>query len=127
MNHDDQLTQVLGAGIESFDIPEDQFKVAEFACKAACDFLSTYWSDSGTGGALYPQGSMRLGTVTALIHRHDEYDLDMVCPARPREVADRSGGPQADVGDARRRLHRSTLPDHRISQRNRSVWCHIHH
>lgn len=99
-NHDDQLTQVLGAGIESFDIPEDQFEVAEAAYKAACEFLRDYWSDSGTGGVLYPQGSMRLGTVTALIHRRDEYDLDMVC----RHDLDRSQiepeDLKADVGDA---------------------------
>nr|WP_232533716.1 hypothetical protein [Plantactinospora sp. KBS50] len=100
MNRDDQLTRVLGAGIESFDIPEDQFRVAKTAYKAACDFLSTYWSASGTGEAPYPQGSMRLGTVTALIHRRDEYDLDMVC----RHDLDRSQidpeGLKADVGDA---------------------------
>ncbi|NJC13054.1 hypothetical protein F4558_002880 [Micromonospora profundi] len=100
MSHDDQLARVLGAGIESFDIPEDQFLVAEATCKAACGFLRDYWADSESGGALYPQGSMRLGTVTALIHRRDEYDLDMVC----RHDLDKSeisrADLKADVGEA---------------------------
>ncbi|SCL26245.1 hypothetical protein GA0070624_3268 [Micromonospora rhizosphaerae] len=127
MNRDDQLTQVLGAGIESFDIPEDQFKVAEFAYKAACDFLSTYWSGSGTGGALYPQGSMRLGTVTALIHRHDEYDLDMVCrhdlelsQIDPEDL-------KADVGDALENFVKEH-PELRLTldDEGRRCWTFVH-
>jgi hypothetical protein len=99
-NRDEQLTAILGAGIDSLDIPEDQFLVAETAYETASDFLREYWADSDTGGAMYPQGSMRLGTVTRLIHRNDEYDLDMVC----RHDLDKSQITQAalkaDVGEA---------------------------
>lgn len=99
-NRDEQLTAILGAGIDSLDIPEDQFLVAENAYRMASTFLRGYWADSDTDGAMYPQGSMRLGTVTRLIHRNDEYDLDMVC----RHDLDKSQITQtalkADVGEA---------------------------
>jgi hypothetical protein len=127
MSRDDQLTRVLGAGIESFDIPEDQFRVAKTAYKAACDFLSTYWSASGGGGALYPQGSMRLGTVTALIHRRDEYDLDMVC----RHDLDRSQiDPEdlkADVGEALEEFVKER-PDLKLTldDEGRRCWTFVH-
>ncbi|GLZ02472.1 nucleotidyltransferase [Actinoplanes sp. NBRC 103695] len=127
MKRDDQLTQVLGAGIESFDIPEEQFQVAEFAYKAACDFLSTYWTDSGTGGALYPQGSMRLGTVTALIHRRDEYDLDMVCRHNLQKSQIASEDLKADVGDALEQFVKAN-PDLRLTldDEGRRCWTFVH-
>jgi hypothetical protein len=78
-SRDEQVAHVLGAGIESLDLPDEQHLIADTMYKAASSFLRDYWSDSETGGAMYPQGSMRLGTVTRLIHRKDEYDLDMVC------------------------------------------------
>ena len=97
-NRDEQLTAILGAGIDSLDIPEEQFQLAETAYRAASTFLRDYWA--GAGGAMYPQGSMRLGTVTQMIHRRDEYDLDMVC----RHDLDKSQVSQAelkaDVGEA---------------------------
>lgn len=94
-NRDEQLTAILGAGIDSLDIPDDQFLVAEAAYKMASTFLREYWADSDTDGAMYPQGSMRLGTVTRLIHRNDEYDLDMVC----RHDLDKSRITQAALKD----------------------------
>jgi hypothetical protein len=125
--HHDRLTSILGAGIESLDIPEDQFLVAEQAYKAACEFLQGYWPDDGTGGALYPQGSMRLGTVTALIHRRDEYDLDMVC----RHDLDMSQiepeALKADVGDALEHFAKER-PDLslELDEEGRRCWTFIH-
>jgi hypothetical protein len=99
-NRDEELTAILGAGIDSLDIPEDQYLVAEAAYKAASAFLRDYWVASDAGGAMYPQGSMRLGTVTRLIHRKDEYDLDMVCRHDRATSAISQSGLKADVGEA---------------------------
>ncbi len=127
MKRDDQLAQVLGAGIESFDIPEEQFQVAKLAYKVACDFLSTYWTGSGTGGALYPQGSMRLGTVTALIHRRDEYDLDMVCRHDLQKSQIDPEDLKADVGDALEQFVKEN-PDLRLTldDEGRRCWTFVH-
>jgi hypothetical protein len=126
-NHQDRLTQVLGAGIESFDIPEDQFRVAEEAYEAACEFLRDYWPDDGIGGALYPQGSMRLGTVTALIHRRDEYDLDMVCrhDLDPSQIEPEAL--KADVGDALEHFVKAR-PDLflTLDDEGRRCWTFVH-
>ncbi|ADL45306.1 nucleotidyltransferase domain-containing protein [Micromonospora aurantiaca (nom. illeg.)] len=100
MSRDDRLARVLGAGIESFDIPEEQYLIAEATYKVACTFLRDYWADNEAGGALYPQGSMRLGTVTALIHRRDEYDLDMVCRHDLDKTETSRDDLKADVGEA---------------------------
>lgn len=97
-DRDGQLSQVLGAGIESFDIPEDQFKIAEDAYQAISAYLRSYWPS--TGGAMYPQGSMKLGTVTALIDRNDEYDLDMVYRRDLDMSQIASATLKADLGDA---------------------------
>ena len=43
-NRDEQLTAILGAGIDSLDIPEDQFLVAENAYQMASTFLRGYWA-----------------------------------------------------------------------------------
>lgn len=79
ISQDDQLGQLLGVAIADLDIPDEQFEAADARYKALAKFLCAYWGDDRTGGAVYPQGSMRLGTVTGLIHRNDEYDLDLVC------------------------------------------------
>jgi hypothetical protein len=127
MNREDRLIQVLGAGIESFDIPEDQFQVAKQTYDAACDFLRDYWPDDGTGGALYPQGSMRLGTVTALVHRRDEYDLDMVCrhDLDPSQIEPEAL--KADVGDALEHFLKER-PDLSLAldDEGRRCWTFVH-
>jgi hypothetical protein len=78
-NQDDQLELLLEAAIGALDIPDAAFVTAEARYRELGDFLGDYWSDSHADGVVYPQGSMRLGTVTGLIHRNDEYDLDVVC------------------------------------------------
>lgn len=75
----DQIEQLLGAAIAALDIPDADFAAAEARYQSLGDFLRDYWADDRTDGAVYLQGSGRLGTVTGLIHRNDEYDLDLVC------------------------------------------------
>jgi hypothetical protein len=77
-NRDDQLNQLLRTSIESLDITDEEYKLAVSRYEAVGAFLADYWDDSLAGGEVYPQGSMRLGTVTRQIHRNDEIDIDLV-------------------------------------------------
>lgn len=77
-SHDDQLDQLLRTSISSLDISNEEHHLAISRYKAVGNFLAEYWSDSPHGGEVYPQGSMRLGTVTRNIHRNDEIDIDLV-------------------------------------------------
>lgn len=73
------IDDLLGRSIESLDISRAEYTVAVRRYEELAEFLCSYWDDSGVGGSIYPQGSMNLGTVTRIIHRNDEYDLDAVC------------------------------------------------
>lgn len=75
---DDQLSQLLGSSIEYLDISQQEYRLAVSRYEAVGQFLADYWGDSVNGGEIYPQGSMRLGTVTRNIHSNDEIDIDLV-------------------------------------------------
>lgn len=92
------LDDFLDRTIESLDITSTEYQAAVRRYKELSDFLCGYWGGSRVDGSIYPQGSMSLGTVTRIIHRNDEYDLDAVCR---REYADGSISQEAlkeDVG-----------------------------
>ena len=63
-DRDDQLSQLLRTSIESLDISRQEYLLAVSRYEAVGQFLASYWDDPLTGGAIYPQGSMLLGTVT---------------------------------------------------------------
>src|SRR5487761_176729 len=73
-----QLDDLLQMSIESLDISDAEYRLAVSRYQAVAQSLADYWDDSPTGGEVYPQGSMRLGTVTRNIHRNDEVDIDLV-------------------------------------------------
>jgi hypothetical protein len=98
VSQDDQLAQLLGAAIAALDIADADFAAAEARYRALAEFLCSYWADARPDGAVYPQGSMRLGTVTRLIHRNDEYDLDIVCRRDLLKESIAQAGLKADVG-----------------------------
>jgi hypothetical protein len=75
---DDQLNRLLQTSIESLDISEEEYQLAVSRYEAVGAFLADYWDGSIAGGEVYPQGSMRIGTVTRKIHRNDEFDIDLV-------------------------------------------------
>lgn len=75
---DQQLDELLRTSIEFLDISDAEYRLAVSRYEALAQSLANYWSDSVIGGAVYPQGSMRLGTVTRNIHRNDEIDIDLV-------------------------------------------------
>lgn len=72
------LDEMLQTGIASIDISADEYHLAESRYHEVADSLDEYWEESPDDGSVYPQGSMRLGTVTRNIHRNDEIDIDLV-------------------------------------------------
>lgn len=77
-NLDQQLDELLRTSIQSLDISDAEYRLAVSRYEAVGQFLADYWDDSPAGGEVYPQGSMRLGTVTRNIHRNDEIDINLV-------------------------------------------------
>ena len=75
---DDQLNELLRTSVESLDISPEEYRLAVSRYEAVGASLAAYWNDSEISGEVYPQGSMRLGTVTRNIHRNDEIDIDLV-------------------------------------------------
>jgi hypothetical protein len=74
----DQLDRFLDAAIEQLDMsPPDTDRVLRHY-RALGKFLSAYWAVNAAPSCIYLQGAIRLGTVTRIIHRNDEYDVDAV-------------------------------------------------
>jgi hypothetical protein len=73
----DQVSELLGATVESLDIPEELFRAAATEYADLADWLAEH-ADGDHGWEVYPQGSFRLGTVVRPLHG-DEYDVDLVC------------------------------------------------
>ena len=72
------LHELLGTGISQLDItpPERRLAVARYTAVARS--LAGHWDTDPYDGLVYPQGSMRLGTITRNYHRDDEIDIDLV-------------------------------------------------
>lgn len=96
----EQLDQFLGTAIEQLDISPADNKLALGYYRDLGTFLADHWVDCAAGGCVYPQGSMRLGTVTRIIHRNDEYDLDAVCRRDLAKTSTSQAGLKEEVGDA---------------------------
>jgi len=98
-DHDSQLDELLGTSIAAFDIPDAVYSRAVARYENAASWLSDRWPGGGSGGLIYPQGSIRLGTMVSPINPKDEYDIDLVCR---RDIAKESTSQEAlktDVGD----------------------------
>jgi hypothetical protein len=72
-----QLDELLGLSIAEFDIPDDVYARAVARYEHAAAALAEHWPEGA--GEIYPQGSIRLGTVTAPVNHAGEYDFDLVC------------------------------------------------
>jgi Cyclic GMP-AMP synthase DncV-like, nucleotidyltransferase domain len=96
-----QLDQLLGAAIADFDIPDEVYERVVARYEGVGTWLSDYWDDSRSDGVIYPQGSIRLGTVVQPINPHDDYDIDLVCR---RDLAKESTTQAALKGDVGRGL-----------------------
>lgn len=97
-NRDEQLNELLGLSIESLDISEPEYRLSVSRYEAVGQALADYWDDSPAGGEVYPQGSMRLGTVTRNIHRNDEIDIDLVARRDLSKTSITQGELKADTG-----------------------------
>src|SRR6266540_1371667 len=97
-NRDEQLNQLLHTSIESLDISDQEYKLAVSRYEAVGASLADYWHGSSPGGEVYPQGSMRLGTVTRNIHRNDEIDIDLVARRDLEKTSTSQTELKADAG-----------------------------
>ncbi len=92
----EQLNELLGLSIAAFDIPDDVYARAVSRYEDAAHSLADFWPDGA--GQIYPQGSIRLGTVTAPINPADEYDLDWVCRRDLSKASTSQADLKEDVG-----------------------------
>jgi hypothetical protein len=74
----DLLDQFLGAAIEQLDISPVDTSRALKRYRNLAAFVKRYWAVNSASHGIYLHGSLRLGTVTRIIHRNDEYDVDAV-------------------------------------------------
>ncbi len=93
-----QLDDLLGTSIAEFDIPDGVYRRAVARYEHLAHWLADYWPDSYAGGEVYPQGSIRLGTVTCPINPRDEIDVDLVCRRDLLETSITKQDLKADVG-----------------------------
>ena len=72
------LDELLGTGISQLDITPAERRLAVARYSAVARSLAEHWDTDPYDGLVYPQGSMRLGTITRNYHRDDEIDIDLV-------------------------------------------------
>lgn len=93
------VSQLLGAAVESLDIPEDLFRAAATEYADVGGWLADRADPNGEGWEVYPQGSFLLGTVVRPQGR-DEYDVDLVCRRSIDKQSTTQAALKAEVGDA---------------------------
>jgi len=94
----DQLNQLLRSSIEWLDITDEDYRLMVSRHQAIGAALARYWNDSPADGEVYPQGSMRLGTITRNIHRNDDIDIDLVARRDLAKASVTKAGLKQDVG-----------------------------
>jgi hypothetical protein len=72
------LNELLRSGIGSLDITASERDLAIARYTDVAHSLGEHWDSDPSDGLVYPQGSMRLGTVTRKYHGNDEIDIDLV-------------------------------------------------
>jgi hypothetical protein len=92
------LDELIGASIADFDIPLEVYERAVARYDELGDWLSGHWSDHAAGGIVYPQGSIRLGTMVRPIAEGADYDVDLVCRRDIAKVSTTQNALKADVG-----------------------------
>lgn len=73
------LDELLATSIADFDVPFDVYERAVARYQALGNWLSGHWGGDPADGLIYPQGSIRLGTMVAPVTDGAEYDVDLVC------------------------------------------------
>ena len=78
-----RLSEFLRRLADSLNIPEGRYKQAEERYQAVGKWLGREDSTiTALGPKIYPQGSIRLGTIIKPITSEEEYDIDLVCEVR---------------------------------------------
>lgn len=77
-NYAHELDDVLGLGISSLDITPAENRQLITRYVTVGQYLSRHWHTDPADWSIYPQGSVRLGTITRNTHRNDEIDIDLV-------------------------------------------------
>jgi hypothetical protein len=72
-----QLDELLRLTVAQLDIPPVVRAAAVNEYEAVAAWLRDSWP--GAAGEIYPQGSIRLGTIVTPITKGCDYDLDLVC------------------------------------------------
>lgn len=93
-----QLDDLLGISIDDFNIPNDVYQLAVARYEDLGGWLAGYWDASPQDGIIYPQGSLRLGTVVQPVKEGDDYDVDLVCRRDIAKVSTTQAALKADCG-----------------------------
>jgi hypothetical protein len=92
------LDEMLGTSIADFDAPLPLYERAVERYEALGNWLAAYWNDHPAGGVIYPQGSIRLGTMVRPISEGADYDVDLVCRRDLPKSSTTQKALKADVG-----------------------------
>jgi Cyclic GMP-AMP synthase DncV-like, nucleotidyltransferase domain len=92
------LDQLIETSIADFDVPFDVHARAVSRYEALGNWLAGHWDDHPAGGIVYPQGSIRLGTMVAPVTAGAEYDVDLVCRRELAKESTTQKELKADVG-----------------------------
>jgi hypothetical protein len=92
------LDELLGTGIRQLDITPAERTLAVARYGAVARSLAEYWNTDPHDGLVYPQGSMRLGTITRNFHQNDEIDIDLVARRDQPKESTTQAELKADTG-----------------------------
>ena len=93
-----QLDDLLRTSIADFDIPNHIYQLAVARYEDLGAWLARYWDASPQDGIIYPQGSLRLGTVVQPVNERDDCDVDLVCLRDIDKVSTSQAALKADCG-----------------------------
>ena len=81
MNKDKLQRAIINKIVESIDIPDSSYQLAEKRYQDISEWLcnSEHSNCADYNPHVFPQGSFRLGTVIRPINGNDQYDLDLTC------------------------------------------------
>jgi Zn-dependent peptidase ImmA (M78 family)/transcriptional regulator with XRE-family HTH domain len=119
---DQQLDELLQVSIDSLDISDEEYRLSVSRYEAVSQSLADYWDESPAGGDVYPQGSMRLGTVTRNIHRNDEIDIDLVARRDLRKTSITQAELKADTGHGLDLFVESRPEGHPSNKEGKRCW-----
>ena len=119
---DQQLNELLHTSIESLDISDAEYRRAVSRYEAVGESLAEYWGEEDPGGEVYPQGSMRLGTVTRIIHRNDEIDIDLVARRDLHPSSITQAKLKEDTGDGLDLFVKSDPEGHPSKKEGKRCW-----